>query len=292
MTKPRLAVQLFSVYPSLAGDLPGTLHRIAELGYDSVEPQSHTGTPMELYHYYARNLAESGMGPGGADQPELPSVVEIKRALDEAGLTAPSCHAYLPEGDAAEAILDEQEALGSQLLVVGSIYDPTTDAPFDFSDLDGIKRVAERFNVAAERARSRRIRIGYHNHFEEFHTKFDGRTGLEVFFDYCEPDVFAEVDTYWAQVGGRDPVELLTSLGERVELIHVKDGTGVWTNFGEPTVALGRGSLDVRSILDAASHASAFIVEIEWVMGDAIWEALAESHQFLVDHDPALGQQA
>ena len=284
MTTQRLGVQLFSVFQAMLNDVPGTLRRIADLGYDHVEAQSFTGTPFELFLYMQRNLPEGDNGMP-ADGPQgMPTMGDIKQAAEAASLDIPSCHVYLPEGDTAEAIFDEQEMLGSHLLVAPSIYDPKTDAPFDFSDLEEIKRLAERFNVAAERARARGMRIGYHNHFDDFHTDFDGRTGLEVFYDLCEPDVFAEVDVYWAQVGGRDPVDLIKSLGERVELVHVKDGTGVMGSFGDPTMALGRGSLDIRGILDASVHASALIVEIEW-LGDAVWDALAESHRFVVDHN-------
>ena len=60
------------------------------------------------------------------------------------------------------------------------------------------------------------MRVGYHNHAWEFATDFDGRSGLDVFYELCEPDVIAEIDIYWAQLGGRDPVDLVRTLGERV----------------------------------------------------------------------------
>ena len=33
-----------------------------------------------------------------------------------------------------------------------------------------------------------------------------------------------EIDTYWAFVGGRDPLEMMERLKERVRIIHIKDG--------------------------------------------------------------------
>ena len=33
----------------------------------------------------------------------------------------------------------------------------------------------------------------------------DGRPALLHLFEHLAPDVFAEVDIYWAQVGGSDP---------------------------------------------------------------------------------------
>ena len=43
-------------------------------------------------------------------------------------------------------------------------------------------------------------------------------------FDALDPDVIAEVDIYWAKVGGVDPAALVAELGERAALLHVKDG--------------------------------------------------------------------
>lgn len=145
---------------------------------------------------------------------------------------------------------------------------------------DRIKRVAERFNLAAERARSRDMRIGYHNHFWEFGTDFDGRSGLEVFFELVEPDVFAEIDLYWARVGGRDPVELITSLGSRVLLLHAKDGDGA---PGTPSCAFGDGVVDLPRALETASSAMWHVVELEGLDETDIWPALDQSRRYLID---------
>jgi len=101
-------------------------------------------------------------------------------------MVAPSSHVHLPEGEQAEAVLDEQELLGSTVLVTPVLLDPESGAFESFSDLDRIKALAERFNRAAELARSRRMRVGYHNHAWEFGTDFDGRSGLEEFYALCE----------------------------------------------------------------------------------------------------------
>ena len=43
----------------------------------------------------------------------------------------------------------------------------------------------------------------------------DGRPALLHLFEHLAPDVIAEVDIYWAQVGGSDPAALVAELGER-----------------------------------------------------------------------------
>src|SRR3954452_2245788 len=214
MTAP-LGVQLYSLGAATANDLDGTIARLAALGYAAVEPVLGTGGSEQV-----REFVQS-LGPD-----LLPTVVDVgalTRALDANGMVAPSCHLHLPEGEHAQAVLDEQELLGSTMLVAPFLLDPESGSFEAFSDLDQIKNAADRFNRAAELARSRGMRVGYHNHSWEVATDFDGRSGLEVFYELCEPDVVAEIDVYWAQVGGRDPVELVHGLGDRVALLHVKD---------------------------------------------------------------------
>jgi len=213
-------------------------------------------------------------------------VAALKRALDDHGMVAHASHVQLPEGASAEAILDEQEFLGSTVLVTPAIVDPGTGQLEAFDDLDRIKRLADRFNAGAERARARGMRVGYHNHFWEFATDFDGRSGLEVFYELVAPDVVAEVDVYWALVGGRDPVELVRTLGDRVLLVHVKDGDG---SLGTRSCALGTGVVDVPGVLDAATAATWHVVELEG-MGDDIWPALEESHHYLVGSGRSRGR--
>lgn len=272
-----LSVQLFPLAAQLADDLTGTLARIKSLGCDAVEPVRRTGTPQ-----WVQDSVRQAIGDDShfVFRPQ-PDVHALRAALDDNGLTVSSCHVPLPEGDAAEAVFDEQEALGNRTLVVSAIFDPERGAMEGFHDRAAIERAAERVNVAARLARSRGMRLGYHNHFDELRTDFGGRSGLELFFELAEPDVFAEVDVYWSHVGGRNPAELIETLGPRVELIHVKDGSGI---VGEPNTAVGAGVLDFPAILAAASRARFYIVEFD--KADDIWAALDDSLRFLVKQTP------
>src|ERR1700755_1579741 len=200
-----LSVQLYSLGAAPAADPSGVIGRLASLGYVGVEPVL-SGRGTDAMREWAKSM-------GAEDLPNM-DVSALARALDEHGMTAISSHVMLPEGDQAEAILDDLELLGSTLLVVPALFNPEAMNVEGFDDLDRIKRLAERFNTAAALARPRGIRIGYHNHFWEFAASFDGRSGLETFYDLVEPDVFAEIDIYWAQLGGRDPLDLVHSLGD------------------------------------------------------------------------------
>ncbi len=268
-----LSIQLYSLGTAPATDLEGTIARLATLGFAAVEPVVSTGASEAMLDF-AKNM-------GAEHLPPDIDISALKRALDAYGMVAPSSHVQLPVGEHAQAILDEQELLGSTTLVTAAIFDASSGSLEAFSDLDRIKKLADRFNRAAEVARTRGMRVGYHNHSWEFGTDFDGRSGLEVFYDLCEPDVVAEVDVYWAQLGGRDPVELVRALGDRVTLLHVKDGDG---ELGSASSPLGQGVVDLPAVLAAATAAQWHIVELEGMSDAALWPALRTSARFLVDH--------
>ena len=64
------------------------------------------------------------------------------------------------------------------------------------------------------------------------------------------PTVFAEVDIYWAQVGGADPAALVAELGER-RRAAAREGRAGATTRAAPMVAVGDGAIDIAGVLAA-----------------------------------------
>ena len=63
----------------------------------------------------------------------------------------------------------------------------------------------------------------YHNHSFEYQ-KFDGITGMEILLQESDPEVFGfELDTYWVQHGGADPIEWIYKVSGRMDVVHFKD---------------------------------------------------------------------
>jgi sugar phosphate isomerase/epimerase len=237
-----LSIQLYTLRDQIAADRDGTLTRLAEIGYRSVEPYDPTGDPTGF-----RKLA------------------------DELGLTVPSTHAYALFSQDAGEVFDAVRAVGTDRAIIpGGIEHEL------FTTTDGLQQVADQLNGFAAKAAEHDVLIGYHNHWWEIEPRFEGRTALEVLADLLAPEVFLEVDTYWAAVGGADVPELLRTLGDRVYALHVKDGPGV---KDEPHTAVGQGTIDVPSILAAAPEAVR-IVELDSCAGD-VFEAVGESHRYL-----------
>jgi sugar phosphate isomerase/epimerase len=237
-----LSVQLYTLREQIAADRDGTLARLAAIGYRAVEAYD----PMT--------------DPAG-----------FRKVAGELGIGVTSTHAYALFSKDAGEVFDAVAAIGTDLAIV-----PGGIAHEEFTTLDGLRRTADLLNGFAEKAAAHGIRIGYHNHWWEIEPRFDGRTALEALGELLAPEVFLEVDTYWAQVGGADVPRLLRDLGDRVLALHVKDGPGV---KGEPHTAVGQGVIDVPPILAAAPEAVR-IVELDTCAGD-VFQAVADSHAYL-----------
>jgi sugar phosphate isomerase/epimerase len=105
-----------------------------------------------------------------------------------------------------------------------------------------------------EKCMAKGVQFGYHNHEHEFE-KFDGEYGLDIIYRNSDPRmVFAEIDTYWAEHAGVDPVEYIKKYSGRCPLIHLKDmEAGEEKFFAE----VGNGIMDMKGIVKAAKAAGA-----------------------------------
>jgi sugar phosphate isomerase/epimerase len=242
MTSP-ISVQLYSLRAETAQDFEGVLRRLGAVGFVGVEPAGMLGLAPERF----------------------------RAIVDEVGLTVSSSHSPLPVGDRANQILDENETIGSTLVIAGG-------GPADMLDADAVKRTAELFNEAASNAAARGITIGYHNHWWEFDHEVDGERPYDLLQRLVDPSIFLEVDTYWVKVGGLDPVDVITAAGPRARLLHIKDGP---IEPRTPHTAVGEGNMDVPAIIAAGTSAEWHVVELD-ECGTDMFEAVEKSFRYLV----------
>jgi sugar phosphate isomerase/epimerase len=248
-----ISVQLYSLREAAAADFVGVLERLGQVGFVGVELAGfHDLSPAEFARVALNN-----------------------------GLVVSSGHI----GDAAPATLDAtldglQEA-GCDTAVVAFL------PPDAFADLDAVQRSADRVCAAHEAATARGMRLGYHNHWWEFQTMIGDRSAWQHLFDRVPADVFAEVDIYWATVGGADPQRVLAEHADRVRILHVKDGPA--DDPKAPMVAVGSGTLDIPSILHAAPVAEWHVVELDRCATDMM-TAIEASYAYLVDNGLSFGR--
>lgn len=239
-----VALQLYTVRHALAADPVGTLRRVREAGYRLVE----TAPPT----------------------PDLPAP-RLAALLRDEGLSVVAAHCDLPLGDRQEPVLDDAEMLGtSRIIWHGWPKEPACES------VPGFESLLERYLAAFDAARGRGLGLGLHNHWWEFEN-VEGECLCDWLDHRLPRQIFFELDVYWARTAGRNPVEVLTHLGERVRMVHLKDGPAI---HGEPMTALGQGVVDIRAILETAPSVDTWVVELDECASDPL-QAAEESLTFL-----------
>lgn len=242
MTLP-IALQIYTVRQQMGQDFEGTIRRVAAMGYGALE------TTFEI--------------PGAT----LSQAASLFRAL---GLKIPAAHTPLPLGKNQKPVLDYARQFGLSWLV-------SMHGPNDFKTIDQIRHICDQYNQAVKAATKHGLGLAYHNHWWEFQM-VEGRLAFDVMLEHLDPAVGFEIDTYWVQTAGHDPAALVQRLGDRVPLLHIKDGPAV---ADAPMVAVGQGTLDFHAIVAAANHARWLIVELDRCATDML-AAVEESHRYLV----------
>ena len=187
------------------------------------------------------------------------SAEEFRKLCDERGLTIPSTGAgyeQLARGKASiDSIIRRAKILGSKYVMCAWI--PHKDGVLTF---ENAKQAVEDFNAAGKIFKESGITFCYHAHGYEFQP-YENGTLLDYIFKNTNPDyVSFQMDIFWIQFGGGDPVALLKKYGNRWKLMHLKDmrkGTKkdlTGLTGGETNVPLGQGELDIPAIIKEANR--------------------------------------
>lgn len=172
----------------------------------------------------------------------------VKRTLDSTGLAVPSAHlgpfTRLDEQPAElERTIESYAATDCGALAI-SVGDQA-----HFESADRIAETARKLESLAETAAGYDIDLLYHNHHWEFETLSGAETQIfDVLMAELDDSVGVELDVGWVAAGGDDPVERIKSLGNRLEILHVKD-----VDITEKrSVEVREGDVDLASCVDAA----------------------------------------
>jgi sugar phosphate isomerase/epimerase len=216
---PRVGIQLYTLRRQAVADLSGTLVQIAKIGYKEVE----------------------FWGSFSIKPPE------IRKILDQNGLTVPSGHYGFPRmPDGFATIFDNAKVMGQEWATFPSI--PSGPS----ATVDDWKRIAGQFNDAGARARAAGLRFAFHNHDAEF-KKIGDIVPFEVLLKETDPAVVSfELDLHWAYAGSADPIDLFHRYPNRFTMVHVKDSAGSPT-FKQTDV--GAGTYPWAKIFDVTTQA-------------------------------------
>ncbi|MCC5936070.1 MAG: sugar phosphate isomerase/epimerase [Lunatimonas sp.] len=153
--------------------------------------------------------------------------------------------------DNPEAVIERAKEFGAKYIV--TFWIPHTSGQFGIEEA---RNAVEVFNAAGKLARDAGLTFCYHPHGYEFKaygdgTLFDFMIGSARDFDF-------QMDVFWVQMGGGDPLELLKKHPSKFPMLHMKDrktgtpGTTDGTGDVETNVVLGTGDIDIAGIIRQA----------------------------------------
>jgi len=250
MPKPVLGAQLYTVreFCRTIGGIAETLKKVRAIGYTTVQI--------------------SGFGPVDPN--------EVAKAVQDAGLSVAATHVGW------QRLLEDTDAVIAEHKTWNCAHPAIGGLPAEYHGVDGLKKFLDELPGVAEKLAAEGMDFSYHNHSHEL-VKYDGRTWLEMLYDQAAPGhLKAEIDTYWIQHGGGDPVAWVRKCAGRQSLLHLKDM--IITEQREQHMAeIGEGNLNWPDILKAAEEGGVeyALVEQDECYGRDPFESLAISYRNL-----------
>ncbi|MDF4222639.1 sugar phosphate isomerase/epimerase [Maribacter sp. M208] len=123
-------------------------------------------------------------------------------------------------------------------------------------DLEETTHATDVFNKAGKILKKNGLVLAYHPHGYEFRPYKSG-----TLFDYMAQnanDFTFELDVFWAQHGGADPLALMKKYPKKITLLHLKDmekgieGNNTGHEDNDTNVVLGTGQIDIAGIVKEA----------------------------------------
>jgi sugar phosphate isomerase/epimerase len=230
MDRSKIAVQLYTVrdFVGTLNEVSSTFNRLAAIGYSGVEL------------FFPKPFAPK----------------DVRKALDDSSLKAVGSFVGW------ERLEAELDAVIAEHHILNCYHITMLGFPPGCLDLDGLKKFLALLRPVSERLAEEGIKLAYHNHSFEF-AHVEGRTLLDWLYEETSPDhLKAELDVYWIQHGGADPVAWIQKCAGRISLLHMKDMA--LTLEGEQRFSeVGTGNLNWPAIVEAAKSAG-----VKWYVAE------------------------
>lgn len=251
MKKEQIAAQLFTLrdYLKTPEDIAASMKKVKAIGYDAVQI--------------------SGMGPIEES--------EMVKILDGEGLVCCATH------EPGVNILDDTQKVIDRLNALGCKYTAYPHPHVPLETEEDVLALAKGLDVAGAKMKEAGQVLTYHNHAVEF-TRFGNRTAMDIIYGETDPvNLQGEIDTYWVQYGGGNPVSWINKLNGRLPLLHLKEFGIIEKQI--KILEVGSGNLDWKEIIEAGDAAGTkwFIVEQDTCRYDA-FDSLKMSLDYLTEN--------
>ncbi|MDQ0195328.1 sugar phosphate isomerase/epimerase family protein [Paenibacillus wynnii] len=240
----------FREYTQTAEELRTTFQKLRSIGYTAVQV--------------------SGIGP-------IDPLV-VKQIADENGLEI--CATHVPWTrlvDDLDALTKEHQLWDCKYIGLGGLPDMYR------TSLEGYRTFVSEISAIAKLLKENYgLQFIYHNHDFEFERLEGGRTGMDILLAETDPDyVSFELDLYWLQAAGADPVEWIHKVNGRMQVVHLKDMAII---DRKPVFAeVGEGNMNYPGIIKACRETGVewYVVEQDVCRRDP-FESVAISLDYLL----------
>jgi sugar phosphate isomerase/epimerase len=206
---------------------------------------------------------------------------EMREVLDKYNLEVVTTHkGYMDFIEDIDEVIDYNKTLGCRVCGLGMM-------PKEYADSNAkVTRMLKALGRAAEELQKEGLVFGYHNHSIEFIPVDGKRTIFDRMVEETNPDNFQFIlDTYWLQVGGKTPQDVIRQIGKRAPIVHFKDFTIEASDWKTPQMTeVGNGNLNWDAIVAACEESGVQYCIVEQDrnhVDDDSFKALASSYEFL-----------
>ena len=212
--------QIWTIRKELLADFPGTLKKMAAMGYSEVEMCSPLG-------YGFKTLNEM-------------SGTEMKQIIEDAGLICSSSH--FTSGELRKS-LDNRIEWATQI----GMKQMAQSMPPLPKTLDGWRKTAQELNVIGEKTKAAGIQMVYHNHHFEF-KEIEEKLIYDVLLEELDPDL-VKIQFQVAVVNiGYQAADYFRKYPGRFISAHLAD----YATDLETAVPVGQGIVDWEDLFEAA----------------------------------------
>ena len=223
-----VGLQLWTVRTECAKDFPGTIAKVAKMGYKGVE----------FAGYYERKAEE------------------VRKMLDDNGLMCCGSHTAIDllSDESFAKTMEFNRTIGNKYVIV-----PWLDRQKLKTKEEWLAK-AKIFNELADKAKTQGMHIGYHAHYGDF-MPIEGETPWDILFGNTSKEVIMQIDTGNTMQGGGDPVAYLKKYPGRSLTIHLKEFSAT-----SKKALIGEGDVkwkDVFAICESTGGTQWYIIEEE-----------------------------
>ena len=255
LNKGRIGIQLYSIKDELPKDFTGSLKKLSDMGYSSVEVYSFRSEKFLGY-----------------------TLKDLSVLLKDMGMTISGAHTgsgILPEDINAKE-WDFWKNCAAYIKSGGGKWAVHAGMP-KVENLDDLKRVAAHFNRVGEVCKKGGVKFAYHNHHREF-SKVDGEVILDFFIKNTDPKLVSfQLDFGHAVNGGADCVQYLLNYPKRFALWHASDFDAVSRKYTE----VGKGSVPYPALFDMAKSSGLEQLIVEQETGGDIFASCKVDFDYL-----------